>query len=664
MATIDSSGRYGKPKWLKSGYSDYESFNKVKGLPRNFRGMFNSKKSPDAGSVVLYYIERELAAVFSTQVGAAMGTGSLAGSYYPTPAFNTSEKRKMLLYVLENGIKSINPDSVSLEDIKDYISAQLAIWCIAEGIENNSRVLALVLGASNPLGSKSQFAPTPDVGAKAKLLLEAAVANKDTAPTNPLYPSFLCPTIGEANGNPLIYPPNNLALTDTNGVLGGDWRNGRINVSNASGAVIDVDANTHKMLIRVPKDAYQNFTATFESKVAGNIVEYFANNHQEEPVHEMARLVRQEGKKNKELYVAFSPKALHPDYGSITLSSKPLSEFGQTQQLSYTLTANSAIDSRIFLQPATQAATTGGSVLFEKLPLGFTYSIKGTTPDRSGKWVDSKCVIEGTDILLSQWNTTLDMGNRYKTVSVESSPPPPGNGTISVFKRIFPADITDINIKRQVNNLQLVGKSLSDPYIQFSYPYLENLELDSPVFFSGLPTGFAYSLVETGPTCAGDWVYIDTVIGGTTISVENWIMELTDEHPDAAIALETHYMRDSPQSDCSEYMDVFSSIALEELGLGNVLDAEGKKVQYVLGILQDSQLPFEEAVSARDVLDINQSVKEMVSQISVNQMLLLSKTRLAIEGYYRCLEMNLNTNNEFNKPPKPSKPTFQRAGRR
>jgi len=185
----------------------------------------------------------------------------------------------------------------------------------------------------------------------------------------------------------------------------------------------------------------------------------------------------------------------------------------------------------------------------------------------------------------------------------------------------------------------------------FKYPGLMILGLDSSVLFSGLPTGFAYSIVETGSTCSGGWSYIDTVIGGTSIPVKNWVVELTDESPDATLALETRYMRDIPKSDCSEYMDVFSSIDMEELGLGHILNAEGEKIQYVLGMLEDSALPFDNELSARDVLDINQSVQEMVSQISVNQVLLLSKTRQAIEGYQRCLEMNPNAPTQSNRLP-------------
>ena len=67
--------------------------------------------------------------------------------------------------------------------------------------------------------------------------------------------------------------------------------------------------------------------------------------------------------------------------------------------------------------------------------------------------------------------------------------------------------------------------------------------------------------------------------------------------------------------------EIISSIAAEELSLSHILNAEGEKLQYVLGTL-----PGLEAAAALDeVMQVNQSVQETLSSVMEQQMLLTGK---------------------------------------
>lgn len=67
---------------------------------------------------------------------------------------------------------------------------------------------------------------------------------------------------------------------------------------------------------------------------------------------------------------------------------------------------------------------------------------------------------------------------------------------------------------------------------------------------------------------------------------------------------------------------LLTSIALEELGLSHIINAEGEKVQYVLGTIPGVLSP--EATVA-DVLDVNSSVISTLNSIGMQEMLLQSK---------------------------------------
>ncbi|WP_246005743.1 collagen-like triple helix repeat-containing protein, partial [Brevibacillus gelatini] len=75
---------------------------------------------------------------------------------------------------------------------------------------------------------------------------------------------------------------------------------------------------------------------------------------------------------------------------------------------------------------------------------------------------------------------------------------------------------------------------------------------------------------------------------------------------------------------------LLTSIAMEELGLSHILNAEGEKIQYVLGTL-----PGVSGVSGatiHDLLAIDQSVREMVDVTIKQEMLLQAKLQAVLNA--------------------------------
>ena len=93
---------------------------------------------------------------------------------------------------------------------------------------------------------------------------------------------------------------------------------------------------------------------------------------------------------------------------------------------------------------------------------------------------------------------------------------------------------------------------------------------------------------------------------------------------------------------------ILSSIALEELGLSHIINAEGEKIQYVLGTLEG--VPAPDPPTIEDLLKINKSVQEMLNTVSMNQMFLLGKMSTAINMYQRSEDAD-NSNVTNNDPP-------------
>ncbi|WP_309296670.1 hypothetical protein [Paenibacillus sp. L3-i20] len=58
---------------------------------------------------------------------------------------------------------------------------------------------------------------------------------------------------------------------------------------------------------------------------------------------------------------------------------------------------------------------------------------------------------------------------------------------------------------------------------------------------------------------------------------------------------------------------LLSSIAMEELGLSHILNAEGEKIQYILGTLPGVSSPIS---TISDVLLINSSVRDTIREVT------------------------------------------------
>ena len=72
---------------------------------------------------------------------------------------------------------------------------------------------------------------------------------------------------------------------------------------------------------------------------------------------------------------------------------------------------------------------------------------------------------------------------------------------------------------------------------------------------------------------------------------------------------------------------ILSSIAMEELGLSHILNAEGEKLQYILGTLPGLSGP---AATVSDVLAANESVRSMLETAVQNQLFLKAKMQGAL----------------------------------
>ncbi len=72
---------------------------------------------------------------------------------------------------------------------------------------------------------------------------------------------------------------------------------------------------------------------------------------------------------------------------------------------------------------------------------------------------------------------------------------------------------------------------------------------------------------------------------------------------------------------------IIASIAMEELALSHILNAEGEKLQYILGTLPGSC----SCAGPQDVLAVNKSVAALVEMVMQNQMLLKNKLSQVLE---------------------------------
>lgn len=74
---------------------------------------------------------------------------------------------------------------------------------------------------------------------------------------------------------------------------------------------------------------------------------------------------------------------------------------------------------------------------------------------------------------------------------------------------------------------------------------------------------------------------------------------------------------------------ILSSIAMEELGLSHIINAEGEKLQYILGTLPGVPEP---GATIEDLLEINKSIQNTLQNAAYNQLLLKSKMGQALSA--------------------------------
>lgn len=74
---------------------------------------------------------------------------------------------------------------------------------------------------------------------------------------------------------------------------------------------------------------------------------------------------------------------------------------------------------------------------------------------------------------------------------------------------------------------------------------------------------------------------------------------------------------------------ILSSIAMEELGISHIINAEGEKLQYILGTLPGVTGP---EVTIEDLLNTNESIQNLLQNASYNQLLLKSKMQQALSA--------------------------------
>nr|WP_325294261.1 hypothetical protein [uncultured Oscillibacter sp.] len=72
---------------------------------------------------------------------------------------------------------------------------------------------------------------------------------------------------------------------------------------------------------------------------------------------------------------------------------------------------------------------------------------------------------------------------------------------------------------------------------------------------------------------------------------------------------------------------IIASIAMEELALSHILNAEGEKLQYILGTLPGTK----PCAGPQEVLAVNKSVTSLVEAVTQNQMLLKNKLERVLE---------------------------------
>ena len=83
---------------------------------------------------------------------------------------------------------------------------------------------------------------------------------------------------------------------------------------------------------------------------------------------------------------------------------------------------------------------------------------------------------------------------------------------------------------------------------------------------------------------------------------------------------------------------ILSSIAMEELGISHVLNAEGEKMQYVLGTLE-GVAPLTPAPTVDQVLQTNDSIQQTLGAVATQQLFLKTKMSDVLEAAESAISM-------------------------
>ena len=77
---------------------------------------------------------------------------------------------------------------------------------------------------------------------------------------------------------------------------------------------------------------------------------------------------------------------------------------------------------------------------------------------------------------------------------------------------------------------------------------------------------------------------------------------------------------------------IIATIAMEELSLSHVLNAEGEKIQFVLGTLEGTERGLSGGVTVADLVELDSSVASTLQAAAANMAALTDKLRVAVNA--------------------------------